>query len=86
VRIKIQRSIDMLRQLNRIGIFDNSNGRNYIMQAFINAFKDTSTIRQIQDNGRVVREFFLMGPYGGVKIQSIWEGAKLITFEIFGGR
>jgi RHS repeat-associated protein len=82
----IQRSVDMLRQLNRIGIFDNNSGRNYVMNAFIQAFKDPNTIAKIQENGRTVREFLLMGPNGGVKVQSIWEGAKLITFELFGGR
>ncbi len=35
----IQRSLDMLRQLNRIGIFDNSSRRNYVMNAFIKALK-----------------------------------------------
>jgi len=38
----------------------------------------------LQENGRVVRESILMGPNGAVKVRSIWEGAKLITFELYG--
>jgi hypothetical protein len=33
----------------------------------------------------VERDFTLMGPQGGVKLQSIWEGNKLITFFVYGG-
>ena len=37
-----------------------------------------------QANGRIIKESLLMGPYGGLKMHSIWEGNKLITIELFG--
>ena len=78
----IQRSTDMLRQLNRIGIFDNTTGREYISQKITEAYYCAQPI--LQNNGRYIREILVMGPNGGVKMNTIWEGAKLITVEIFG--
>lgn len=45
-----------------------------------------TSILKVQDNDRIVRESLLSGPNGAVKIESIWEGAKLITIQIFGGK
>jgi hypothetical protein len=73
----------MLRQLNRIGIFDNEKGRNYLWQTLWQQYYNNSGV--VQSNGRVVRDMLLNGPNGSVKLETIWEGAKLITMEIFGG-
>ena len=78
----IQRSTDMLNQLNRIGIYDNATGRAYINQKITEAYYNIQPI--LQSNGRYVREFLIMGPNGVLKMQTIWEGAKLITIELFG--
>jgi len=45
---------------------------------------DDSNIAIIQENGRFLRESLLMGPLGGVKWETIWDGAKLITGIIHG--
>ena len=79
----IQRSTDMLRQLNRIGIFDNDAGRNYVSSKITEAYYNAEPI--LQNNGRVLREILVMGPQGGVKLETIWEGTKLITAKIIGG-
>ena len=82
----IDRSLAMERQLNSIGIFDNTQGRKMVTDNLTKAFNNSSSISKIQDNGRVVRESLLAGYNGVVKIESIWQNEKLITVEIFGGR
>ena len=80
----IERSTTMLRQLESIGLFDNAIGRNYLKEHLKNTFKVVKGINQ--PNGRVLRESFLMGPNGGVKVESIWEENKLISIIIIGGK
>ena len=80
----IERSVDMERQLNRIGIFDNAKGRGIVQEHLSDAFKNT-TNGTLQENGRMLKESLLTGPNGVVKVQSVWEGNKLITVEMFGG-
>ena len=79
----IQRSTDMLRQLNRIGIFDNDAGRNYVASKIAEAYYYATPT--LQNNGRVLREILVMGPQGGVKLETIWEDTKLITAKLIGG-
>ena len=79
----IQRYTDMLRNLNRIGIQDNSAGRALLKSHLCQVFNNTEGIPLT--NGRVLRESLLMGPRGGVKVESIWEGDKLITIMLKGG-
>ncbi|MEM6321500.1 MAG: 3-coathanger stack domain-containing protein, partial [Bacteroidota bacterium] len=79
----IERSTDMLRNLNRIGVFDNAAGRSLFRSHLNETFNATEGI--IQANGRVLRESLLMGPRGGVKVTSIWDKNKLITIILKGG-
>jgi hypothetical protein len=82
----INRSIDMERQLNRIGIYDNVEGREIVSDHLYNTYIDPTSILKVQEStGRIIRESLLAGPEGIVKFRSIWEGSKLITVEIFGG-
>jgi hypothetical protein len=82
----INRSIDMERQLNRIGIYDNVEGREIVSDHLYNTYNDPTSILKVQEStGRIIRESLLAGPEGIVKFRSIWEGSKLITVEIFGG-
>lgn len=78
----IERSTGMLRQLESIGIFDNAAGRlvlsDHLKAVFGNA------VGLSQSNGRVLRESLLMGPNGGLKVESIWEGNQLITVKLIG--
>ena len=80
----IARSTQMLGQMQRIGIFDTAANRAYLQTYFNNVLRNSSNVVLRQANGRVVRESLLMGPNGGVKVQSIWDGTKLVTFNLFG--
>ena len=80
----IQRSTSMLAQLRRVGLNDTPHVRAQVQAHFQRVVNDTSSIVS-QSGGRTVRESFLMGPNGGVKLESIWEGTKLITVKVFGG-
>ena len=37
----------------------------------------------LQENGRIMKESLLTGPNGVAKMQSVWDGDRLITVEIF---
>ncbi|WP_368294546.1 hypothetical protein [Dehalobacter sp. TBBPA1] len=82
----IERSVGMERQLNSIGIFDNAAGRNIVLDNLTKAYNNPSSILEVQQNGRVVRESLIAGPNGFVKAESIWDGSKLITVTLFGGK
>jgi len=82
----IDRSIAMERQLNSIGIFNNESGRKLVQENLINTFNDASSVAKTQENGRIVRESLLAGPNGMIKMESVWEGVKLITVQLFGGK
>jgi RHS repeat-associated protein len=81
----MQRSVQMLSQLNRIGIFDNGAGRQIVNNSLINAYYNPNTIAAIQGNGRILRDSLVVGMNGVLKMQSVWEGSKLITVNLFGG-
>ena len=81
----IDRSQSMQRSLENIGLGDNENSRAYISDHLNKVLNDPKTIIEIQESGNTVRESLLKGPDGVVKVKSIWEDAKLITVEIFGG-
>jgi RHS repeat-associated protein len=79
----IERSTGMLRQLESIGIFDNVAGRTLLRSNLASVYTSSEGI--LANNGRILRESLLMGPNGAVKVESIWEGNKLITVKLFGG-
>jgi hypothetical protein len=76
----------MERQLNSIGIFNNAEGRQLVEKNLIEAFNNPASILKTQENGRVVRESLLSGPNGVIKVESVWDGPKLITATLFGGK
>lgn len=80
----IERSTEMLRKLQSIGIFDNKAGRSLMKSHLESIYSSTKGI--LQSNGRYLRESILMGPNGGVKVESVWEGNKLITVKLLGGK
>src|SRR5690625_594265 len=82
----IDRSIAMEKQLNSIGVFDTKDGRKIVQNNLTNAFNDPKSVLKVQSNGRYVRESILNGPNGVVKLESIWDGDRLITVKIFGGK
>ena len=79
----IDRSLSMLAQMERIGLPDNPTNRAILFDHLVNVSHDASNI--INNNaGRVTRESLLMGPTGGVKLKTVWEGEKLITIFVNG--
>ena len=81
----IERSLDLARQLQRIGLPDTAATRQYLTDALTDVLNNPVNISAVQANGRVVRDSLLMGPIGGAKLQTVWDGNKLITVNIFGG-
>ena len=79
----IQRSQEMLRNLNRVGIFDNPAGRAAVRGHLSQAYNTAPGV--LQESGRILRESLLMGPRGGVKVTSIWDADRLITVILKGG-
>ena len=67
-----------------MGIFDNSAGRSLLNSHLKSVYSGTKGI--LQTNRRYLRESLLIGPNGGLKVESIWEGNKLITVKLLGGR
>jgi len=80
----IDRSQGMLRQLESIGLPDTPATREYLSQHLSETYSNAGSVLRTQENGRVVRESLLMGPQGGVKFETIWDGNRLITGEMFG--
>ena len=82
----IARSRAMQNELLGIGLRDSPSTRGYVSDILQSALRDPMSVRAVQTSGRVVRESILMGPKGGVKLESTWEGTKLITMKVFSGR
>lgn len=78
----VQRSTSMASQLTRIGLQDTAATRDYLTQQLIKVLNDPSSVSAIESGGNAVREFILTGPGGAVKIQTIWQNTKLITFFV----
>lgn len=75
----------MLLQLRQVGLNDTEEVREVITQNLTQALNNPSSIVAI-NGARTTRESLLMGPGGAVKLESIWEGTKLITIKVFGGK
>lgn len=80
----IQRSGDMASQLNRIGIGDNATGRALFSDHLDEVFNNPNSVVRVQENGRTVREGLLKGPDGMLKTETIWDGNRLITGQLYG--
>jgi hypothetical protein len=80
----IDRSQQLLAQLQRIGL-TGSSVEDMLRAHFDEVINDASNIVTTQANGFTVRESLLAGPAGFVKVESIWDGTRLITVNFFGG-
>jgi RHS repeat-associated protein len=80
----VQRSTSMLGELQRVGLNDTAQARNHVRAHLGRVLNDASSIVS-QTGNRTVRESFLMGPTGGIKLETVWEGTKLITMKVLGG-
>ncbi|MCM1524507.1 MAG: polymorphic toxin-type HINT domain-containing protein [Ruminococcus sp.] len=79
----IERSKSMEAILNKIGIYDDINGRSYIIEKFNEAFSLISE-GELLENGRVKVSSLLSGKYGFALLETIWDGDDLITLFIKG--
>lgn len=85
----------------RIGIHDTPSGREYVSNYFNEIIKDPTNISNVQVKSYEVkelpdrpvveytattRESLLMGPGGAIKLESIWDGDRLLTVIIKGGK
>ncbi|MBM4128106.1 MAG: hypothetical protein FJ247_12280 [Nitrospira sp.] len=80
----IERSTDMLRHMERIGLPDTPANRQLMSQHFQGVLNDATNIVATGRNGTTIRESLLMGPNGGVKVTSYWDGETLRTFILEG--
>ena len=96
----IQRSQSMQIELEKIGIHDDLAGRDYLTEHLNKVLNDSSNISSVEVRSYVTkdiaanptieytattRESLLMGPYGGVKLKTIWDGDRLLTIIVEGG-
>ena len=72
--------------MNSIGIYDNENGRKIILDALSHTLNDKTSIKESLRDGRTLRESLLVGPQGVLKMETIWDGEKLITVKILGSK
>ena len=75
----IQRSQQMLSDLRHIGLGDTAEARALLKNHFDGILADPGSVTGYGQEGRIIRESYLQGPGGGLKLESIWEGNKLIT-------
>lgn len=80
----IELSTGMLRQPESVGIYDNAAGRSLLQTHLEGAYSASEGI--IQANGNILRESLLMGPNGGLGVQSFWQGNRLISVILPGGK
>lgn len=80
----VERSVGMLKELERIGFLDNAENRAYLAQYLKRVFRTPDNIVSIQSNGCIVKESLLMGRYGAVKLHTIWRDNELISIIVKG--
>jgi hypothetical protein len=78
----IDRTLGNLNQMEKIGLFDTPANREYIIEHLNKVINDPTNIIK-QEGYKTVRESLLMGPNGGVKMKTFWDGTELKTFEIY---
>ncbi len=78
------RSIGMLRELEKIGLSDTPATRQYLAQFLSKTYANPASIASIQKNGNVVRKSLLMGPQGGTMLETYWDSNRLISGKTIG--
>lgn len=81
----LTRTAGMDKQLQKVGIADTPANREMIRRKVIEAYNDPSSISKV-DGKWTTREMFVMGPRGGLKIDTIWVKNDLISFVVRGGK
>jgi len=80
-----ERSLDMKKQLQRIGINDTPGNRKYILRALMQALGKSDNISGTGKTGALIRDTLLMGPRGALKLEIYSFGWKISTIAIYGG-
>lgn len=75
----------MLRQLESIGIYDTVENRDYLLSHIETSFFDSINVIRRQRDSRIIKDSLLMGPRGTLRMETIWQGDKLITFFLKSG-
>lgn len=97
----IQRSQTMQSELSKIGIYDTPSSRELLNSHLKDVLNDSSNILKTESRSYIakelsgqptvnytatVRESFLKGSHSGVKIESVWDGDRLLTIIVKGGK
>lgn len=97
----IQRSQTMQSELSKIGIYDTLSSRELLNSHLKDVLNDSSNILKTESRSYIakelpgqptvnytvtVKESFLKGPRSGVKIESVWDGDRLLTIIVKGGK
>jgi len=56
------------------------------LDALSRTLNDKTSIKESLRDGRTLRESLLVGPQGVLKMETIWDGEKLITVKILGSK
>ena len=75
--------------IGAIGLPDSTAARDYLGGHLTMVLNSPSSIGELQHRGhavRTVRESFLMGPRGGTRVRTVWEGESLTTINLYPGR
>jgi RHS repeat-associated protein len=75
----LDRSRQLVDQLNKIGLYDSVKTRQYLTNHFNDVLNQNNNISKVMSNGTVIRESLLMGPNGGIMVKTTWEGNILRT-------
>jgi len=93
----INRSIGMRNELRRIGIHDTPSGRATVERHLNEVIRNPNNILRTETRSYTptggtpvtytvtIRESLLAGPGGFVKLETIWNGNRLLTIIIYGG-
>lgn len=81
----LDRSLSMLKALERIGLYETPTSRSYIAEHLEQVFYNQENISS-QNGNWVKRDSLLAGPRGFLKVESTWKGNKLITIVLKGGK
>ena len=97
----IARSTQMKEELAHIGIHDTPNNRKLLENHLNDVLNDSSNIigtetrsyiaKELPGNPTIeytttTKESFFMGPGGGVKLETVWDGNRLLTVIIKSGK
>ena len=77
----VVRSRIMASALNKIGIYDNEFIRQYLAEHLTQVLNNNLNIIS-RERGTETRESLFTGPKGAVKLETVWQGDKLITVVV----